>query len=129
MTIGYAECYCTYPEEITQMNYIGEGKWKCPKCATENDCHEVVYKLRLKFTKDEADDYVKIEILESYEPRLEKDDLKSLIETEFAESEFEEHHKIGVFDCDLLFNPYHLSDENGTEYYLDMFIVQEVELK
>ena len=137
MSHKYSGCCCQIdPEDestgIIQMEYVGNGKWKCPKCGGENDCHEIVFMMRLRFMRpNEKNDYRRIEILEPYDQRLnEKQDkhgttLKDLIEEEFRESQFKEKHKLGVFDVDLLFYPYSMMTDCGTEYDLDIDIIQE----
>ena len=127
---SYGECYCQMEknDSITAMDYLGNGKYKCPLCGDEEDRHEIIYQMRLEFTI--KDGCIEIAILEPFDPRLNNkygdwDTLKEAIEEEFHESEFEEKHEVGVFDVDLLFNTYCLADESGTEYYLDCEIVKE----
>jgi hypothetical protein len=55
----YCECTVDYSEEgisgyQTKMTYIGNAKFKCPKCGAEENMLSDTYKVRLQFKKDKG---------------------------------------------------------------------------
>lgn len=138
----YGDCYCTYNQLvhiITTMKYLGNGKWKCPECGTEDDCHDIVYRVRLKFERKElkGTSWIEVSIIEPYDERLNaiptpenpNPVTKLIIEESMNEDEFGEEHELGVFDCDLLYNWHNdYSPEYGNSWDLDMEIIQEEKL-
>lgn len=129
----------------TEMDYLGNGKFKCPKCKTICDESKHIYNLRIKFTKckDESEDYIMAKIIPPFDKRIikkmhadnPKDNrtIKDCIEDDFRdELEFSEGiftgHKEGVFDCDILWLWYPCGGYDYDEWDLDLELIQEKEV-
>lgn len=114
----------------TKMQYKGNGRWECPKCKHVEDHHPVIFKMYLKFTKNE--DYLTTEIinpiiddrLTKLENPTDRYTKKQLIEDAILEMADElEGHEEGVFEVELRYNAYF--DEEAGDGDIDFNIVTE----
>lgn len=135
----YCDCDTHYgPDGIwgdTKMQYLGEGRWICPKCGRVQDCHEVVFRARLEFAidGDSEDRDIMVSIIE---PILDKRllqgkprNLLSILEETFAETydEFEDH-ELGVYECEIMYYTWEVSTDEGEDGDEEFEIISEKRL-
>ena len=135
----YDGCYCGFKDDadskIICMEYLGNGKYKCPKCNNIEDFSGIIYTVTLKYEKKIDEDYEWIEasIIKPYDKRLNgklfedsKKTIKENIENDMLEYEFALEHDMGVFTTDVLYNWHNdYSPEYGNSWDLDLEIIKE----
>ena len=144
----YDQCYCTVTcsedkltGKTTQMEHKGEGVFCCPKCNRILDISKSTYKVRLKFYKEGDDMGIKviepfdkrlmIPVQEQYPKRLNKDALEDDLSDDFpwATNDYILNHKMGIFDILMFWEWDSYYTDCGTEWDLEMFIIEEHEVK
>lgn len=132
-------CYCTFDyigEKVTghpiEMEYLGNKKYRCPKCKNIEDYSNHIYIIKANIEKE--DDWNILKIIDG-EDRINKrffDDpecfvIKNAIEDDFHETldDWLNDHETGIFDIEVYYEPTKSETDCGTEYDLIMFVVSE----
>lgn len=144
--MNYDQCFCLCSEKngpaSTQMEYIGNGKFKCPVCGAVADHHDKIFSMRLEFKKEEKATYVYIH--QPYDNRLRKlanEDSRLKMQRRHTELSYLKEdldsgygftypssikdHPLGLFDCDVLYYWHGGMTDCGMEWDMDLFIVSE----
>ena len=137
----WCECTVDYDEtgihgKATDMTYLGQGKYQCPKCGYIEDMSNDTYKVRLQFKKRLSKLFgpcLDVSILKPiFDERLNKKWEKDCVGTikdalvEDLEGEFK-HHEEGIFDCEIVYNYYRCSYEYE-EYDYNLRILAEAKI-
>jgi len=137
------QCYCDYREvkgelegiEI-DMEYKGKGIFQCPKCNREENLLEVVYKLKLKI--DNIEGFNELEIIDSDKDISQhfyndpshliiKDCIQDDLNEDICLNGWLKEQKEGIIEIELLYEPYSYQTDYGTEYDLNMELLNEGE--
>ena len=110
-TVEYSEDGMTGQE--TQMDYRGQGVWKCPKCGNVEDLSKSYYRIRVKIEKKKEDKFEWFEnkLLEPFDPKLIAEKLIEVLQEEIVEGERFENHEVGLFDFEIIWYDYRCSYE------------------
>lgn len=147
MLVEYDQCWCTVnisedkmTGKTTQMNHIGKGIFCCPKCGEKVDISDNTYKIRVRFYKKNDnvdmkiikpfDDRLMTSVQDKYPDRLNKDVLEEDLYEGFPydKNDYVLNHKIGVFDILIFWEWDSYYTDCGTEWDLEMFIIEEKEV-
>lgn len=132
------------PEAMTPIpkkEYIGDGKFKCPRCGHVMDLSGDTYKLRVRYKEVTEDDesYVDIELLDPHDARLDapynpnhNKDLttgEALLNdmVQEADNDLVQKHRLGVFDIEVFWIWYRCSYEYD-EWDMDLVVLKETEV-
>ena len=137
------KCYCTLvaSEEgldgcITGMVYQSKGIFICPECKEKRDLSEFVYNVVVKIEKEDGYNVLKIiggdeRIHKHFHDDPEYLIVKNCIEDDLNEGcytgDWVSEQKEGTFELEVFYQPYQYMTDCGTEYDLDMFIINEKE--
>jgi hypothetical protein len=135
------ECYCTFDVDTdemkiiagpTDMVYIGDGKWKCPKCGYIEDLSDIVYNLVIEFVEVHEEDcvYVDFKILPCSDSRIltivngEDYTVQKQMEEDFWDDGLFRNHPLGIFKINILYIWYRCSYEYN-EWDVDIELISE----